>query len=495
MPDELLLQTDRGDLSRDRHGGRLYVRRHIPSRLAGRRFKESIETLDSAIRRIQPPRVLPLVRCWGDGDYYHMEYGTAWPVEVLPLCFSRMHWLERLRFLRPILGGCADIYGALRPPLGLHAGSILACRTAGGWEAHLALCPPLDLAAPDELLHTAPWVLAGIAPERLRGVSGEPAKEDVFAAGSLVLLALGTLPGAGMEGDEAIEAQARAAFLSFAPERLPVEPALRRIPPIESRIRALCDAAACCVHFDPQARPYFDTLKTACDAVLEVATADFADAVLSQANAGDALRYLEWGMGCGRDGFHVRRRAAALCEQLGMARRELDHLNHMLKLSPGDATAARRRWKLRYEMYVDRPNPTDEDARSEGAWLLAELEKLPPTDVDKDDERAVAQAKEDRLCAAQIHGRLGDLYARAKDLYELTRLDFQDIEALLLYGLSCREIARQSQSRDEQATMRGTLEQLFQSVRDRVTRLAASDFMDEADATKWIERCQTLLLS
>jgi len=313
-----------------------------------------------------------------------------------------------------------------------------------------------------------------------------------------VLLALGAKPATEVSGEDAVEAQACAAFLIRNPECSDVEPALRKIPYIAARLDELERCANRCIHFTSAARPAsLAELEKACDQVLMFSNAEtFTPEVESEGNAGDALRFLEWAVAKGRDSAGVRRTAARLCEKMGLASRELQHLEKLLAWSPRDGSTRRRRWKLRYEAYLSRPRRADEASDPEGEWLLGELNTLRPADVETLDHETRAQAKEDRLSAATIFGLRGDLYRKARELYEMTKLDFRDIEALLLYGLSCHEIAqKEALPSESRAVARKTVERLLRAVEDRVSRLAMAGILDGVTVKTWIERFQSLLLS
>jgi hypothetical protein len=442
--------------------------------------------------------VLPILGHEQHGDHYLIEYELQAPVESLPDCFARMYWLERLAFVRHLLGVYETIRNNISAPLGLHAGTIVASRIGAGWEAFLALCPALDLATADELIHVHPWVLSGIAPERLRGTVEIAAQEDIYAAGVLVLLALGAKPTPDLSGEDAVESQACAVFLKRSPECSDVEPALRKIPYIATRLDELEHCASRCTHFTSAARPVtLAELERACAQILILSNAEtFTDEVELQANEGDALRFLEWAIARGDDSAGIRQKASRYCEKMGQASRELQHLEKLAALRPWDESTRRRRWQLRYDAYLSRPPRADAAPDTEGEWLIKELHSIRLDDIEGLDDETRAQVKEDYLNAAMIYGLRGDLYGKAKELYEMRKLDFTDIEALLLYGLSLRELAEKEElPLESRNKARVSLEQLLHAVEDRASRLELAGFINKEAVTTWIEMFKALLLS
>lgn len=493
-----LLETDRGGLSSAAGDSAPRLERHVDLRFADRSFRRKVEALASVVEQWKPPRVLPICGHEQLGDHYFIHYELpAASVESLPECFGHTHWLERLSFVRQLLWAGERIREHIPAPLGLHAGTIVACRIGNGWEAFLALCPVLDHAGPDDVMHAHPWVLSGLPPERLRGNPDIAAQEDLFAAGVLVLLALGARPAVDLPAEEALEAQARAVLLGPPFQCPDVEPALRKIPYIAARLEELQRCACRCIHFSTDARPRsLEELEQACDQVLVFSNAQaFAAEVEAKGNAGDALRFLEWAAATGQDGPAVRRMAAQFCETMGHPGRELQHLEKYLAFRPWDKPARRRRWKLRYEGYLNRP-PRDREATDlEGDWLLGELNELRPPGMEDLDPEERVQAKEDCLNAALIYSQRSDLFGKARELYQATKLDFKDIEALLLYGLSCREIAmKEDLGPESRQEAQEKVRKLLRVVEDRVSRLEVAGFLDRESVKTWIERFTSLLL-
>jgi hypothetical protein len=492
-----LIGTDRGDLSLVvGEGSERRLRRCLRSSVASREFRHSVDDLAAHIRAHLPARLLPVLHHEQIGDHYFIDYGLDGEVQTVPEYFAQAPWLKRLRFAADALARYDEWRKHVPAPVGLHAGRLVACRISGGpWLAYLAPCP-LPLAPTYNLLEADPAVLASIAPERVRGVSDAGFPEDVYAAGTLVLEALGSRPRATGSAAGNVELQARSALLPAELGEGAAEPALRQIPFAAERLAQLENVARRSVHFDSRARPAnLQDLRQACELVLALeAPAAVARQLEAENRLSEALRLLEWSLAAGRENEESLRLAVSLTANLGLMAKELLYLERVLRLAPCDYEAARRRWKLRYEAYLRGDPPAAGDP--EGDWLLSELRRLRlPTDVHLSHE-GVEQAKGEGLCAAMIHGRRGDLHSRARELYQMTKLDFQDIEALLLYGLSLREMADRKDAGEEyRGQVFASLRKLFGTVSERLRKLKEAERLDEEDVREWTERFQFLLLS
>ncbi len=507
MQPQRLIGTDRGKLSLVlRDGDRLCLRRCLSARVASRDFRHSLDELAAALEASRPARVLRIVGHQQTLDDYAIDYALEWDVQTLPEYFARSSWLKRLRFVADALVDYEQWRQHLPPPIGLHSGRLVACRVGGGhWKPYLAPCPqPLETAY--NLLGSDPAVLASLAPERVRGVAAGGEPEDVYAAGALVLQAFGALPQVTPTAAGSLELQARSILLpaEFAPG-MP-EPALRQIPYAEERIGELEQVTRRAVHFDWRARPVnLHDLRAACDRVLLLDSAAACSVELENQNRlTEALRLIEWRLSAATerealpadDRLELARLAATYSRTLGLADKELHHLEEVVRLDPRDHESARRRWRVRYEAYLGADPPANAEEDAEGSWLLAELERLRIPDSLHLIGDAIQQAKEEGLSEAMIHGRRGDLHKRASALYRIIDLDYQDIETLLLYGLSLRELAdRKEVAESYRQDVLKLLEKLFNTVCDRMRRLELAGSLDSKEVKEWTARFQFLLLS
>jgi hypothetical protein len=495
---ERLLSTDRGDLSLGAGGRGGTLQRCLSSRLAGREFRRSVDDLASHIAAARPPRILPILRHEQMGDHYFIHHQLDGEVRTAPQFFAQASLLERLQFAADALVLYEQWRQHLAAPVGMHAGRLVACRVAGHWLAHLAPCPRVPLASAYHLMQADLSVLAGIAPESVRGASAAGAPEDVYAAGTLVLLALGFRPALGLAPAESVEQQARAELLATRAAGDAGENALRQIPFALERLNHLEKTARRCAHFGPPARPAdLQELRDACDQVLALAApADCAAELAALGQVSDALRFLEWSFATGREDEESRRVAASLAESLQSPVKELEHIEAVVRYAPHDYQAARRRWRLRYEAFLSREPAAAPASESEGDWLLAELDRLRPLSYLSGGGESATSPKDDWLCIAMIHGRRGDLYARAGALYELTKLDFKDVESLLLYGFALREMAdRKDAAEGYRDQVFASLHKLFDAVRERLDKLKDAGTLDEEEVEEWTARFQFLLLS
>jgi hypothetical protein len=97
-------------------------------------------------------------------------------------------------------------------------------------------------------------------------------------------------------------------------------------------------------------------------------------------------------------------------------------------------------------------------------------------------EEELIRAKEDRLRAAMVYLRRGDLHERAKELWTITQWDFRDIDALFLYGLSLIDLKAPA----------GTISRLIDEARRRLKALKQGGHLDSEEVTTWTERFQSL---
>jgi hypothetical protein len=500
MPFELrqkLLSTDRGDLwlaSRDREP-RLV--RLLDRRRATSEFRRALDELAERIAKARPPRVLRILCHESVGDHYYVEYGLDWSVETLRAYFSGAPWLRRLGFVHDTLQRYESWREVVSLPLGLHAGRVVACQVNALWVAHLAPCPTVALSSPSDLTSAEPDVLAAIAPERLRNRVLTGALEDVFAAGTMVLQALGVRPASDLEATDRIEAQARRALQPHSLAHAQIEGALRQVPAANRRLQNLEQVARRCVDFSPEARPPdLRELLAACEEVLTIEATERFAAELEAERPADALRFLEWAIEVGDDRPATRRLSADLCRRLELPARELQHLERLALLEPGSRASERRRMELRYDAYMLNSSAIAPGNDPESDWLLAALERLRmPNDARLDDER-IREAKDDRLRAAMIYGRRGDRYRRVVELAERSKIEFADIEGLFLYGLALRELALEATATPEyRATIARTLDELEGKARSRLRALVQAEHgavPNDEQMDAWTERFASL---
>jgi hypothetical protein len=416
----------------------------------------------------------------------------------VPQFFAQASWLRRLQFAADV----AIIYAQWRQhfalPVGLHGGRLVACYVAGRWRAHLIPCPRVPESSAYHLLQADLNVLAGIAPENVRGASAAGAPEDVFAAGALVLLALGFRPEPGYPPAEYLERQACSQLLSTRFGGNAQEEALRQIPSAQKRLVHLENTARQCTCFEPLARPLdLRELCSACEQVLAFSVpASCAAEMDANGQTSDALRFLEWSFAAGTEDEESRRIAATLAAKLGSPVKQLQHLDAVLRFAPYDYETARRRWRLRYVAFLSKDQDSPQICKAEGDWLLAELERLRGVSTFRDDDDKNAAMKDDLLCTAMIHERRGDLYARAAALYELTKLGYVDMESLFLYGLALREMADQKDATgDYRAKVIASLHKLFDTASERLNKLLEAGRLNEEEVKEWTGRFQYLLPS
>jgi len=495
---EQLINTDRGDLSLAAGEGGGALRRCLSSHLASREFRRSVDDMASRIAAAKPPRVLPILRHEQVGDHYFIDHRIDGEVWTVPQFFAQASLLQRLQFAADALILYEQWRRHVAAPLGMHAGRLVACRVAGHWLAHLAPCPRVPLASAYHLMQADLNVLAGIAPENLRGASAAGAPEDVYGAGTLVLLALGYRPVQALSPAESVERQARSELLAARSAGDADENALRQIPFAVERLNHVERAARRCAHFGPLARPAdLQDLRHACEQVLAFAApAACAAELAALGQVSDALRFLEWSFATGREDEESRRMAASLAESLRSPVKELEHIEAVVRYAPHDTGAARRRWRLRYEAFLSREPAAAQAPEAEGDWLLAELERLRRLSGASGDGESVSPAKDHWLCIAMIHGRRGNLFGRAAALFELTKLDYKDVESLLLYGLALREMAdRKDAAEVYRQQVFASLHKLFDAVRERLGKLQEAGNLDEEEVEEWTGRFQFLLLS
>jgi hypothetical protein len=185
-------------------------------------------------------------------------------------------------------------------------------------------------------------------------------------------------------------------------------------------------------------------------------------------------------------GHTVRRMAADLCNRLNKPERELHHLEH----APLDDSSSRRRLELRYEQYLKKPAVTaTEDA--EGDWLLEQFRRLCPPDARKREKEERDEAKKAHLRAAMIHLHRGDLHRRAEELWKITELDFADMDALFLYGLSLRDYEAQNAGGPLYGASE-TMTLLLSATERRLKALKEAGVFDDEDVRIWTERFQSL---
>jgi hypothetical protein len=475
--------------------GRSSLVRMLDSRVATAAFRSALNDMSSAIARNPAPRLLRIQSHGFSGDHYYVEYLNGAPVHSVPEYFSRAHWLNRLQFVRGMTADYKAWQQAVAPPIGPHGGRIVACNIRRRWYAHLAPCPPIPLVSPCDLWPADPDVLASIAPERLRGVAGYYGRtEDVYAAGSMVLQALGLRPPtAGIGRDARLEDQARGHFTGWDFENSEIERTLWSVPRFRETLRVLADLVRRCTAFVPAARPdKIQELDEALGSVLACQdnSAVFARDLDDRGRLPDALQFIEWALtlpgtpAAGRPSLHSL--AANYCARLRMPARELHHVEELIELEPS-GPAARRRVELLYDSYLSKSHSPTAATDTEGDLLLKELKELErfrPPDPE-DHSLAKAELKEDRMRAAMIHGRRGDLHSRARVFYDIAQSDVSDIDSLYLYLLSLRDL-------EDQTKDRTTLDTAIRGAIQRVKNMAQAGVVSQEEANIWIERFQSL---
>lgn len=508
MPDirlwQQLIGTDRGALwLADRGSDRRCLVRLLDRRFADRSFRRSLEDLSAEIARRPPPRMLPIVDHDFYGDHYYVEYRLDWPrTKSVAEYFAQSHWLKRLHFVRDIAMIYDDWRRQVSPPVGLHSGRVVACYLNGQWMAHLAACPQIPLASPYEFTPANSEVLAAIAPERLRGVAVSGVMEDVYAAGVLVLQALG-IPcfTASSNKESQIESNARGALPSWDVDRSEVERTLWQISRVKECLAELSQVIRRCVAFSPDARaPGLQELLAALGHILAMEdAAAFAKTLDDCMQPAEALQFLEWAVTKQPVAFgeehRIRLLAADLCNRLGKPTQELHHLERLLQIVPGRYDMEHRRMELRCDNYLKKTSHIDAGADPEADWLLAELERLRPPEPSHLESEDRHKLKEDRMRAAMICGRRGDLYRRAQELWAITDLDWADIEALFLYGLSLRDLEVEARINQQYGgELSDTMNALLHEVDRRLKRLQEAEIIADNEVRTWAERFQSLQL-
>jgi hypothetical protein len=262
-----------------------------------------------------------------------------------------------------------------------------------------------------------------------------------------------------------------------------VEKALWCVLPAKDCLIELGEVALRCCAFAPEARPRdLRELQVALDRVVALGNSvACARQLEDQQRPGEALQFLEWALAAGvvgpDDENSARNMAANLAQRLQMPARELQHLQGL-----GGDRARRRRMEIQYEEYLKKPPIRTGDSDSEGDQILKELARFRPEHfLDLEREERIT-AKEDLLRAAMIYLRRGDLHQRAQELFAVTQLDFQDIDALFLYGLSLNDIDAPAE----------TMNQLIEEAARRLRRLKEAEILEKEEVSTWNERFQSL---
>jgi hypothetical protein len=497
-----LLRTDRGDLwqARDADGSGCLVRL-LDYRLADADFRLALEGLRSDLATCRPPRVLPIAGHGRFGDYYHIQYQAFATVRGLSEYFSGQDWAERVRFAVEVLEMAPRWRESVPLPVGLHAGRIVAGKIAGRWLPHLAPCPPTRLQSPRWLSDVDSSVLGAIAPERLRHVLVTPTAEDVYAAGVLVLEALGSRATSGLSPGGRLEAQARSALITAdLPDVQEPFRSLPRVPAVSQRVEALRRVLRRCTAFDPAARPQdLLELRNACVGVLALERPDeIATGLDVEGLTADALQLVDWALTKQPDLAGRRRLAASFCRRLNRPHDELRHLERLLADEPRDRDASRRRFHLRAVAYLKASDPVLVGSDSEGDWLLEESARLHldtsrgVTIADQEDEQRQF-AKELRVRVAAIHDRRGNRLASARELYEITQLAPTDVDAYLLAALSYRALAEEpGLSEDTRRERVEDLNAFISTGLNRLEQMRKAEVVDEERARECADLLQRL---
>jgi tetratricopeptide (TPR) repeat protein len=420
----------------------------------------------------------------------------------VPEYFAQSHWLKQLHFVHDITVIYDDWRRQVSPPVGLHGGRVVACYLNGQWMAHLAACPQIPLTSPYDITPASAEVLAAMAPERLRGVAVSGAMEDVYAAGVLVLQAMGIhCYKAGSNKEAHIEANARAALPSWNLDRSDVEKTLWQISHVKKCLAELGLVICRCVTFSPDARATsLQELQAALSRLLALEdAAAFAQMLDDCMRPAEALQFLEWAVAKQPAAFgeehRIRLLAADLCNRLSKPAQELQHLERLLQIVPNRYNLEHRRMELRCDNYLMKTSHINTGADPEADWLLAELKRLRPPNPSQLDSEDRHKLKEDHMRAAMICGRVGDLYQRAQELWSITDLDWADIEALFLYGLSLRDLEAEARINQQyRGEVSETMNALLREVDRRLKRLQEAGIIVDNEVKAWTERFQSLQL-
>ncbi len=499
MPIVQLLHTDRGTLSLVQEADRRFLRRTFAAGMADRSFRHKLDELTARINRYRPPAVLPIIGHGQAGSYYYIDYEQNGWVQTLAEYFAQSTWLERLQLVHSVLGYRGPWYETVEAAFALHGSCLVVVETNHHHiEARLAACPPLQNISAYHLRPVDPFLLCAVAPEWIRGVSLSAAPEERYAAGTLVLQALGYKPRRDHDPEKCIELQARGQLLDRDKSPLKDDPALWQISLAQTRLILLEKAALDATHFVTVARQEsVEKLHALCRDVLDLLNPElFARLLSDSGRTYEALAYLEWYFAIEKS-YHdsARRLAITYCADLGLSAKELQHLDMVLKQSPRDIELAQRRWELRSAAYTNHDPTQDIQHDSKGDWLLQEGKRLHPHAAD--DPRLqpdVEKSKGYWRTIAMIHGRRGQLFERAQALYQLSLLDFRDVGSLLLYGLTLQELANQKDiGTDYKATLLRQLEQLVRTVEFRLKALNEAGILEKDLAQQWTESLHYLL--
>ncbi len=493
---ERLAVTDRGDLWTAECDGRRSLVRMLDRRVATVGFKRALDQLASVTAHNPAPRLLQIYHHDYSGDNYYIEYlsVSGWLVKSLPVYFSQAgHWLNRLHFVNGITKVYEEWQKTVAPPIGPHAGRVVACKVNGRWLAYLAPCPHIPLASPWDLMPADLEVLLAMPPERLRGVAASGEMEDIFSAGSLVLQALGLhQPIGGLTTHASIEAQARGSN-SWDLENSEIEGTLLSVSRTGGLLRTLGEVVRRCTAFADAARPHgILELDNALSAVLVLrsSAAAFAEDLDSRNRLPEALQFVEWVLSLPDESpaemptFYSL--AANYCARLRMPARELQYVEKFLKLKQ-TIPMVRRRMELHYDTYLSRTNAAISeisDSDEEGDCLLRDLKNLERC-CDPQDPRAEATHREDLMRAAMIYGRRHDLYRRAEVFYRIAQLDAADVEGLFLYCLSLRDL-------EDRTKDRSTLDAAIRGANQRMANMVKAGVLAEEETKTWMERFQSL---
>jgi hypothetical protein len=493
---ELLLNTDRGALAVSRGDTASTLRRIFDSGVATREFRRAIDELKFQMAKGAGARILPPIHHEQVGDHYFLEYRLDSQVCSVGSFFAQATWLERVQFAADVIHMAAEWRRHVTLPVGLHSGRLVVCKPGHRWIAHLAPCPRVPGATTYSLLRADPSVLAGIAPESVRGVAAAGLLEDVYAAGALVLQALGWGPQPDLPPAKYVELSASAQLLTVRHPVGPMEAMLKQLPSVAERFAALESEARKCMQFEPLNRPEStESLYESCQRVLALAKPEaFVAGLREKGRDAEALHFVDLASEAGTVSPELHRQAALCARRLGNPVKELQHLEGLAAAAAHDRESMWRRWQLRYEAYLSRDSAHAGAADAEAQWLITELKRLGTAGGGMDGEPM--SNRDQLLSEAMIHGHSGDLLARARVLHKLTELDYLDVESLLLYGLALREMAdAENAQASYRAELKDSVRKLYEAVCERINRLMEAERFDAKEVEEWRERFELILLS
>lgn len=473
--DQLIGETDRGTLwhgTRQRKDDRIV--RIVNPRFCDSRFRQSLKDLCNK----QHPRMIPIIGEGWAGVHFYIEYRTDSQWQSLESYFKKLHWRARLAVIAQICDVLPLWNKGPIHPLGLNGRNIIMVNDVGRWFPWLLPCPPANYSTPCDLFGSDPPIISTIAPEVIRDIYFYDRAKDNYALGTLAIHALGCKESREAITDEdIIEAQARGALLNCELKSSEVEPFLHDIEPLKQLIRVVQHYT----QISPVARPIESTeLKNSCaNAFSTTEPVALALDLVKHSNIHEALKILQWGFQNFGENIEGRLLAAHLCKEIDELPLALEHLDHAVSLSPDDLELRRQRCNLRWLLYQKLPPLTAGDPDHQGDLLINDLALLKSLSQSDPIEKNLFY-----IMTAQIHRRRHDLEKAAKELYDASKLEPADMNALYLYGQCWKDMGD-----------RNALTQVVQEAHRRIGRMAINEMMEELEAQKWREKFNALLSS